>query len=52
LKYIVKEILFGRKEIVRGAIVTVVTGERSTELRRPIDLLYPLEVQGWVLFVF
>lgn len=43
---IISKIIVGRNDIVRGAWVR--TG--SSELRRPLELLYPLEAHGWGSF--
>ena len=44
----IEELILGRKGIVRGAIICV--GEKKHNLRRPLELLYPLEARGWGSF--
>ena len=40
----VKELIVGRDKEVRGAVIQVLSGDRLSLLRRPIQLLIPLEV--------
>ena len=47
----VTRLIFGRKDIVRRAVV-MTAKERSNELRRPFELLYPLEACEWDSFRF
>ena len=42
----VTKLIIGRKGIVRGAEVKMGV-DHKTVLRRPLELLYPLEAQGW-----
>ena len=44
----ITKLILGRKGIVRGAILCV--GEKKQNLRRPLELLYPLEARGWGSF--
>ena len=44
----INKLILGRKDIVRGAIVSL--GDGKQNIRRPLELLYPLEARGWGSF--
>ena len=43
-----KKLILGRKDIERGSIVSL--GDGKQNIRRPLELLYPLETRGWGSF--
>ena len=44
------EMMIGRNDITRGAVVSL--GSDKQKIRRPLELLYPLEAHGWDSFHF
>ncbi|XP_066916600.1 uncharacterized protein [Clytia hemisphaerica] len=47
----IENLIFGRKNVVRGALISFGI-EGKHKVKRPLELLYPLEVHGWDSFHF
>ena len=45
---VVKSLITGRDGYHRGAVVTVRSGDRVVEMTRPLNRLYPVEVESQV----